>query len=188
MFTCRHCLWRYVDVFDAPATNVHRLQQTADRHITASRPRHLSTQGAARTSITPAYRSSELGKLQANAEEPWKKSAVHANQKQRERLALTREAPNLEKLWKRHPSISDSDWNRRKRELRFLQDPLELADFVKKQLVKNKITEAQQLVIMASQSMDCVVSWNHIVDYLFAKGKINEAFKVYNDVRQSRVY
>lgn len=95
---------------------------------------------------------------------------------------MRREPPNLEQLWKRDPSISQTDWSNRKRELRYLQDPLELAVFVRQQLKKGKIVEMKQLVVMASQSMDCIVSWNHIVDYLLANGKINEALKVYNDV------
>lgn len=92
------------------------------------------------------------------------------------------DTPNLAKLGKRDPQMSDSEWNRRKRELRHLQDPLELATFVQNELRKDKITEMLQLVRMASHSMQCIVSWNHIVDYYLAHERVNDALKVYNEV------
>ena len=114
------------------------------------------------------------------------------NQKKRERTVLrqsssrdteSQETPNLMNLGKRDTRMSDTDWNRRKRELRYLQDPLELAEFVKAELNKDKVVEMKQLVQMASHSMSCVVSWNHIIDHYLAKEKVNDALKVYNDVR-----
>lgn len=78
--------------------------------------------------------------------------------------------------------MSVSDWERRKKELRHLQDPLELATFVAKELRKDKATEMLQLVRMASHSMQCVVSWNHIIDHYLAKERVNDALKVYNEV------
>jgi pentatricopeptide repeat protein len=79
--------------------------------------------------------------------------------------------------------MSDADWNNRKRELRHLQDPLELATFVRQELQKGKAKEMLQLVRMASHSMQCVVSWNHIIDHHLAKERVNDALKVYNEVR-----
>lgn len=87
------------------------------------------------------------------------------------------------KLGKRDTTMSETDWNRRKRELRFLQDPLDLAQFVQAELKKEKVEEMKQLVRMASHSMLCVVSWNHIIDHYLAKSKVGDAMKVYNDVR-----
>lgn len=78
--------------------------------------------------------------------------------------------------------MSEQDWSRRRRELRHLQDPLELAEFVAKELQKDKVYEMKQLVIMASHSMECVVSWNHIINYLLTKSKVTDALKIYNDV------
>lgn len=78
--------------------------------------------------------------------------------------------------------MTDTDWTRRKRELRHLQDPLDLAQFVRAELNKDKVEEMKQLVQMASHSMACVVSWNHIIDYHLAKSQVTPALKVYNDV------
>lgn len=81
--------------------------------------------------------------------------------------------------------MSETDWNRRKRELRFLQDPLDLAQFVQAELRKDRAEEMKQLVRMASHSMLCVVSWNHIIDHYLAKSQVSDALKVYNDVRMA---
>jgi hypothetical protein len=88
----------------------------------------------------------------------------------------------LRKLGRRDPSMSSKDWNRRRREIQHLADPLALATFVKKELMKDKDTEMLQLVQMASHSMQSVVSWNHLIDYHLAKGRVSQAFKIYNDV------
>ncbi|KAI8936886.1 hypothetical protein NX059_006122 [Plenodomus lindquistii] len=125
-------------------------------------------------------------------EDRWKRSEVAANVRRREFAALRNqpqqpaqdETPNLARLGPRDPRVSETDWNRRKRELRYLQDPLELAEFVSKELRKDKVDEMLQLVIMASHSMECVVSWNHIVDYYLTKGRVNDALKVYNDMKK----
>ena len=85
-------------------------------------------------------------------------------------------------LGKRDPRVSQSDWMARKRELQYLKDPLEVAGFVRQQLNKDKVTEVLQLVRMASHSMQCIVSWNHIIDYYLAKERISDALKVYNEV------
>ncbi|KAJ4335797.1 hypothetical protein N0V87_005913 [Didymella glomerata] len=80
--------------------------------------------------------------------------------------------------------MSETDWNRRKRELRFLQDPLDLAQFVQAELRKDRAEEMKQLVRMASHSMLCVVSWNHIIDHYLAKSQVSDALKVYNDMKK----
>lgn len=87
------------------------------------------------------------------------------------------------KLGRRDPSVPIKQWRHRKHELQYLHDPVDLARFVKQQLGKEKDTEMLQLVRMASHSMSCVVSWNHLIDYYLSKGKSSQAVKVYNDVR-----
>lgn len=131
---------------------------------------------------------SDTNRPSSKKEDAWSNSAVAANQKKRERAVLRQEpqkvydTPNLAKLGSRDPTVSDRDWNNRKRELRHLQDPLELAVFVKSELKKGKAAEMLQLVRMASHSMACIVSWNHIIDHYLANERIADAMKVYNDV------
>ncbi|KAF2133325.1 pentatricopeptide repeat protein-like protein [Dothidotthia symphoricarpi CBS 119687] len=91
---------------------------------------------------------------------------------------------DITKIGKRDSNMSDTDWNNRKRELRFLKDPLELATFVKNELGKGRVTEMLQLTRMASHSMMCIVSWNHIIDHYLANERVNDALKVYNEMKK----
>jgi hypothetical protein len=191
MLSCRACLWRCIDALDAPAGNVQRLRRDVNPLFLPSQRRLMSTTEhiVRKEKWAPRYQS-EVEKLSRSRKDPWSNSAVAANQKKMERTALKSQppqqmydTPNLANLGRRDPTISDQDWNNRKRELRHLQDPLELATFVKNELRKDKTTEMLQLVRMASHSMACVVSWNHIIDHCLAKERVADALKVYNDVR-----
>lgn len=90
-------------------------------------------------------------------------------------------------LGKRDPQMSESEWKRRKKELQYLHDPLEVAVFVRQELAKGKHKEMLQLVRMASHSMPVVVSWNHIIDHLM-KTSVSEAMKVYNEVSAHSIF
>lgn len=196
MLNCRACLWQCVQPFDRPA-NLQRLRHNVNPLLRQSQQRLQSTD-VRKTRTRPHYLS-RVEKLSNDRNEPWKNSAVAENQKKRERAALQqqssprdviasverRETPNLMKLGKQDMTMSETDWNRRKRELRFLQDPLDLAQFVQAELRKDRVEEMKQLVRMASHSMPVVVSWNHIIDYYLAKSQVASAMKVYNDVRMA---
>ena len=82
-----------------------------------------------------------------------------------------------------------------KEELRWLQDPLRLSERVRAVLPRNggtkpvlAETKALALVRVASKSMDCVVAWNHIIDYYMAQGKPKLAQKTFNEVSVSCCY
>jgi hypothetical protein len=193
MLNCRACLWQCVQPFDRPAS-LQRLRHNVNPLLRQSQQRLQSTD-VRKTRTRPHYLA-RVEKLSNSRNEPWQNSAVAENQKKRERAALRqssstdvitsverRETPNLMKLGKRDTTMSETDWNRRKRELRFLQDPLDLAQFVHAELKKDRVEEMKQLVRMASHSMPCVVSWNHIIDHYLASSKVGDALKVYNDVR-----
>ena len=68
------------------------------------------------------------------------------------------------------------------KEMRFLQDPVKLADNTVKLLKKDRTEKAGQLVKLASRSMACTVSWNHMIDYEMSKGRVSRAMTIYNDV------
>jgi hypothetical protein len=191
MLNCRACLWRCVEAFDAPAHTAPRLRRDVYPILVRSQQRRLlstTDEVVRRTKWAPRYQP-EVEKLSRRREEPWKLSAVAVNQQKKIRAALhqppakkTYETPNLARIGKRDPTISERDWNNRLRELQHLQDPLELATFVKSELRKGKEAEMWQLVRMASHSMQCVVSWNHVIDHYLAKERVSDALKVYNDV------
>lgn len=68
------------------------------------------------------------------------------------------------------------------KEVRYLKDPLKLADHTIKLLKKNDQAKAYELVKMSSKSIACTVCWNHLMDYEMAKGRVSSAMKIYNDV------
>ncbi|KAK5718672.1 hypothetical protein LTR15_008405 [Elasticomyces elasticus] len=71
-----------------------------------------------------------------------------------------------------------------RKELQWLTDPAKLADHVHYVLRCDNAEKALELVRMASNKMQCVVSWNHCLDYFMRDGKVAEAMKVYNDMKK----
>jgi len=69
------------------------------------------------------------------------------------------------------------------KELRYLHDPLKLADHTINLLKKDDYHKALELVKMSSRNMSCTVSWNHLMDYEMYKGRVSNALKIYNDVQ-----
>ena len=203
MLTCRACVSRCLSPADRPALNALRNRLRSNvTPLQSHRFLRTSAPAPAPADNASSDRRSMVSVMSTSKIEPWKRSRMAANQKKREQQVLHRSADtkstqdqDLDKdkdhlfsdanIGRRSASrMSSVDWNRRKAELRFLQDPLELATFVKKELVKNKPAEMLQLVQMASHSMDCIVSWNHIIDHYLAKEKVNDALKVYNDMKK----
>ncbi|ORY10406.1 hypothetical protein BCR34DRAFT_485685 [Clohesyomyces aquaticus] len=139
---------------------------------------------------------SGLDQERGRKEDPWKRSTQAAGLKKKERKGLTRQLTTskephsavavheFRKMGTRDPNMSLKDWRSRQQELRYLTDPLELAGFVRKELKKDKAEEMLQLVRMASASMQCIVSWNHIIDHHLAKGSIGQATKIYNEMKK----
>ena len=68
-------------------------------------------------------------------------------------------------------------------EMRYLGDPMKLADHTVTLLRKDQFEKVGELVKMASKRMSCTVSWNHMIDYDMSKGRVTRAMSTYNDVR-----
>lgn len=69
-------------------------------------------------------------------------------------------------------------------ELRYLKDPLKLAEHVHYTLRCDKPVKALDLCRVASRSMECIVSWNHVIDWNMKRNKIPEALKIYNEMKK----
>ena len=67
-------------------------------------------------------------------------------------------------------------------ELRWLKDPIKLADHTVSLLRQDEHIKALEIVRLGSKRMECTVSWNHLVDYEMSKGRVNSAMKLYNEV------
>ncbi|KAM3073567.1 hypothetical protein ACMFMG_004543 [Clarireedia jacksonii] len=65
-----------------------------------------------------------------------------------------------------------------------LQDPLNLAQFVRSKLKNDDFETALLYVRAASKNVQCVVSWNHLIEWQLSKGKMNAAIKTYNEMKK----
>ncbi|PQE13816.1 pentatricopeptide repeat protein [Rutstroemia sp. NJR-2017a BBW] len=70
------------------------------------------------------------------------------------------------------------------KKLKQLQDPLNLAQFVRSKLKNDDFDTALLYVRAASKKIQCVVSWNHLVEWQLSKGKMNAALKTYNEMKK----
>ena len=70
-------------------------------------------------------------------------------------------------------------------ELKYLQDPVKLAERVHGLLAQGKVQRALQLLKLASRDRSCTVSWNHVINHEMKQGRTASALKIYNDVRLS---
>ncbi|KAL1635352.1 hypothetical protein SLS56_001775 [Neofusicoccum ribis] len=84
-----------------------------------------------------------------------------------------------------HGDLSPTVKRRLQKELEwFGSDPLKLADTVKKRLSNGDDTKTLELVRFASKFMECVVSWNHLIDHYMALGRPSQALKLYNEMKK----
>ncbi|KAK0319534.1 hypothetical protein LTR82_009601 [Friedmanniomyces endolithicus] len=70
------------------------------------------------------------------------------------------------------------------KELQWLGDPAKLADHVHYTLRCDNPDKALELCRMASNDMQCVVSWNHCLDWFMKQGRVQDALKVYNEMKE----
>lgn len=69
-------------------------------------------------------------------------------------------------------------------ELKYLGDPVKLAEHVHYTLRCNKPEKALDLCRLASKQEEVIVSWNHCVDWYMSQGKIDDAIKIYNEMKK----
>lgn len=82
---------------------------------------------------------------------------------------------------------ADTDYVVRKH-LTYLKDPLKLADFVLRALRNDEFENTIMVVRAASKNIQCIVSWNHLIDWQLSKGRMNAAIKLYNEVFQRQQF
>jgi len=73
-------------------------------------------------------------------------------------------------------------WRVRKH-LQHMEDPYKIAEHVEKTLQRDGFEEALRFTRTASKDRQCVVSWNHLIDYQFKQQRLHSAIKLYNEVR-----
>lgn len=81
-------------------------------------------------------------------------------------------------------SITIANEKALKLELVHLQDPLKLANHVQYVLRRDDPQKALNLCRLASKDMNAVVSWNHVIEWHISNGKVNEALKIFNEMKK----
>lgn len=70
------------------------------------------------------------------------------------------------------------------KELEYLPDPLKLAEHIHYVLRNAQPEKALDLVRLASKDRQCIVAWNHIIDFHMKAGRVSEALKFYNEMKK----
>jgi pentatricopeptide repeat protein len=94
----------------------------------------------------------------------------------------------IEAPGKKGGSIVISNEKSLQRELEWLKDPVKLAQHINYTLRNEEAEKALNLCRLASRKMECVVSWNHVVAWHMARGKVNAAIDIFNEMKKRGQY
>ena len=179
MLNCHACPWRCLRLLhhDVPIAYSSNLRRGAAASSTLFATQHQQRLFL-RTSVpNPERKVTRVSATPFQDEaikkhgDPWKASTKAQGMKKQ-----------ATRLIKRDPSISPTEYSTRLRELKYLPDPMKLADFVRDKLKQEKQKEMLDLVRLASKQMLCTVAWNHLIDDRLARGQVSTALKIYNEV------
>ena len=127
-----------------------------------------------------------MSRLPGSATDPWSCQSYATANKARDESEERGQQVHLKKHVNRQPAtvgkfkqFSRTDLEQ---EIRYLSDPLKLAQNTLDLLHKDEAAKALEIVRLASRTTASTVSWNHIIDYHLSKGRVAESLKVYNDV------
>lgn len=201
MFSCSTCLARCLRAIVSDRIIPYSHYTARSTHI-ASAVRHYSKRGE-QTSIStrPAHKrtvrdaadgATKLADYEWDAKstpDGWARSrqnldagrGLRKTERQRS-VAAMREAHGSPKATDEVTLAEKRKQQRLYKELDYLPDPAKLADYVLSLVKNDDVTKAMDLVRLAGKKMECTVSWNHIINYLMGKSRVNAALKVYNEV------
>lgn len=112
--------------------------------------------------------------LRQRSDSDWLEFEVAARRQLKEMPELDREE------WKK--GVMEKMRRATKKELEYAKDPYHIADNVLTKLKAGEFEKALLLTREASRGKQCVVSWNHILEYEFKNQKLHSAIKLYNEV------
>lgn len=174
MFECTSCVRRCMRAVAGDAVSMRQpLQQRL--LLTPHLQQGLSRRAASTSTAQPAYQRDAFDETE---DDPIEFDEPHASS------ARVPTTPRTQQLSKRSKSVDQENKKSLEIELRYLKDPLKLSEHVKYTLKCDKPEKALDLCRLASKTMSCVVSWNAVIDYLMKKWKVNEALKVYNEMKK----
>ncbi|KAG4026797.1 hypothetical protein MFRU_036g00300 [Monilinia fructicola] len=169
MFTCRACTKRCLQALIGDSV----IHITHPQLIIPQRQLYRSFTSNATDSETHSYQPISQDE---DASEPTKSRTA----KRQEWLDSRGQRPADKKPAPVDPRIDNKFiWK-----LKQLQDPLQLANYVRKLLSEDDFEKALLYVRSASKNVECVVSWNHLIEWQFSKGLLNPAIKTYNEMKK----
>jgi hypothetical protein len=176
MFSCRSCLRRHIYGFLQDTS----LYQTGQKSALLSKQARLV---ARRYNTAAAVAESDEWET-SRSKTPYRQDA-HTSPRQSSRYQSgTNREQWLQSRGTRPPNKSRKlpTAYATQKELTWLGDPLKLANHVLSLLREDRFEEAENFVRTASKNIQCIVSWNHLVNWQINRGKVNAAIKTYNEV------
>lgn len=167
MFECRSCALRCMR---AVAGDAAVARQPLQQRLLLTP--HLQQRPSRRAASTAATQQSYVGDAFDHPTENDGDSSAAASAVPTQIPQQRRKATEIEN--KKHLEL----------ELRYLKDPFKLSEHVKYTLKCDKPDKALDLCRLASKTMSCVVSWNAVIDWHMRNTKVNEAFKIYNEMKK----
>ncbi|TKA31998.1 hypothetical protein B0A50_01243 [Salinomyces thailandicus] len=172
MFDCSSCTLRALRALAADALPVSRRSSRlllTPRLTVAAQRRHAST-----TSATASSSSPPTGEAYLNAAQLRHLAEV-------EHIPFAQETPGKKAV---HVELARRDIKALKKELEWLPDPVKFADHVQYTLRCQKPKKALELVRLASRDRQCIVAWNHLVNYFMQRGQISDALDIFNEMKK----
>ncbi|KAK1812134.1 hypothetical protein LTR12_013467 [Friedmanniomyces endolithicus] len=177
-------------MFDCGACTLRAIRAIASESITSTRPH-------TRLLLTPHLTRRTASTANATSTGSTPTGAPYLNSAQLRHEERT-QSDSFVPLIRRHPVHDpDSDTGTQltarkeraveralQKELQWLGDPAKLADHVHYTLRCDNPDKALELCRMASTNMQCIVSWNHCLDWFMKQGRVQDALKVYNEMKK----
>ncbi|KAK1063663.1 hypothetical protein LTR74_009275 [Friedmanniomyces endolithicus] len=177
-------------MFDCGACTLRAIRAIASESITSTRPH-------TRLLLTPHLTRRTASTANATSTGSTPTGAPYLNSAQLRHEERT-QSDSFVPLLRRHPVHDpDSDTGTEliarkeraveralRKELQWLGDPAKLADHVHYTLRCDNPDKALELCRMASTNMQCIVSWNHCLDWFMKQGRVQDALKVYNEMKK----
>jgi hypothetical protein len=179
MLTCHACIKRCLQTLIGDYASVSTLPRAV---VSTNRPRqtygrHYTTVQRSETDSTRGYTSESKTSVPVPKVNFTAKKGTDSTSFNRQKWLDSR---GVTPMHKQTEQKRDDPLVRK--QLKHLKDPLKLAEHVRATLREDDFESAQAIVRAASKDTQCIVSWNHLIDWQLSKEKLNGAIKTYNEV------
>ncbi|KAH6684359.1 hypothetical protein B0J14DRAFT_572699 [Halenospora varia] len=184
MLSCNACIERCLkniigdSIFTAPSIRTS---------VTANiRREPISRNFASRAQISRRQHGQDDERGQSSQWTTGAKAAQHGSPdpEQRNREKSLKRSAQVIPISKRETMLEHKMGTILQRYPAYANDPLKLAEYVRKALKGDDYDTALAVVRAASKGMSCTVSWNHLLDWQLSKGRMNAAMKTYNEMKK----